>query len=79
MTTKKLINFFNDKWFRVYLEQKEWTPVAEIETRTDWWVNMIINLNPFTIKEFEETDEDNVEFCKREAVELYNKIVNPYG
>ena len=28
-----------------------------------------------TIKEFEETDE----FCKREAVELYNKIVNPYG
>lgn len=32
-----------------------------------------------TIKEFEETDEDDVEFCKREAVELYNKIVNPYG
>lgn len=32
-----------------------------------------------TIKEFEETDEDDVEFCKREAVELYNKIVNSYG
>jgi hypothetical protein len=32
-----------------------------------------------TIKEFGETDEDDVEFCKREAVELYNKIVNPYG
>lgn len=32
-----------------------------------------------TIKEFKETDEDDVEFCKREAVELYNKIVNPYG
>ena len=32
-----------------------------------------------TIKEFEETDEDDVEFCKREAVEVYNKIVNPYG
>lgn len=32
-----------------------------------------------TIKEFEETDEDDVEFCKREAVELYNKIFNPYG
>lgn len=33
-----------------------------------------------TIKEFEEGvyDED-FEFCKHEAVELYNKIVNPYG
>lgn len=33
-----------------------------------------------TIKEFEEGvyDED-CEFCKSEAVELYNKIVNPYG
>lgn len=33
-----------------------------------------------TIKEFEEGiyDSDS-EFCKREAVELYNKIVNPYG
>lgn len=33
-----------------------------------------------TIKEFEEGvyDED-YEFCRREAVELYNKIVNPYG
>lgn len=33
-----------------------------------------------TIKEFEEGIYDNdSEFCKREAVELYNKIVNPYG
>lgn len=33
-----------------------------------------------TIKEFEEEVYDNdSEFCKREAVELYNKIVNPYG
>ena len=33
-----------------------------------------------TIKEFEEGvyDED-FKFCKNEAVELYNKIVNPYG
>lgn len=33
-----------------------------------------------TIKEFEEGvyDEDS-NFCKCEAVELYNKIVNPYG
>lgn len=33
-----------------------------------------------TIKAFDELDyDDDVEFCKREAFELYNKIVNPYG
>lgn len=33
-----------------------------------------------TIKEFEEgVYDDDSEFCKCEAVELYNKIVNPYG
>lgn len=33
-----------------------------------------------TIKEFEEgIYDDDCEFCKLEAIELYNKIVNPYG
>lgn len=33
-----------------------------------------------TIKVFNEGDyDDDAEFCKREAIELYNKIVNPYG
>lgn len=33
-----------------------------------------------TIKAFDEEDYDNdADFCKREAIELYNKIVNPYG
>lgn len=33
-----------------------------------------------TIKEFEEgIYDDDSKFCKSEAVELYNKIVNPYG
>nr|DAU54574.1 MAG TPA: hypothetical protein [Crassvirales sp.] len=33
-----------------------------------------------TIKAFNEGDyDDDAEFCKREAIELYNKIVNPYG
>lgn len=33
-----------------------------------------------TIKEFEEGVYDNdSEFCRSEAIELYNKIVNPYG
>lgn len=33
-----------------------------------------------TIKAFDERDYDNdADFCKREAIELYNKIVNPYG
>ena len=33
-----------------------------------------------TIKEFKEGEyDDDVEFCKNEAIELYNKIVNPYG
>lgn len=33
-----------------------------------------------TIKEFAEGEyDDNIEFCKNEAIELYNKIVNPYG
>ena len=33
-----------------------------------------------TIKEFKEgVYDDDSEFCKCEAIELYNKIVNPYG
>ena len=32
-----------------------------------------------TIKEFEQTDEDDVEFISNEAEELYNKIVNNYS
>lgn len=32
-----------------------------------------------TIKEFEENDEDDVEFISNEAEELYNKIVNTYS
>lgn len=33
-----------------------------------------------TIKEFKEGDyDDDAEFCKNEAIELYNKITNPYG
>lgn len=33
-----------------------------------------------TIKAFDKGDYDNdADFCKREAIELYNKIVNPYG
>lgn len=32
-----------------------------------------------TIKEFEENDEDDVEFISNEAEELYNKIVNTYN
>ena len=33
-----------------------------------------------TIKAFDEGDYDNdAYFCKCEAIELYNKIVNPYG
>ena len=33
-----------------------------------------------TIKEFRELEyDDDANFCKREAIELYHKIVNPYG
>lgn len=33
-----------------------------------------------TIKEFKETEyDDSDEFCRNEAIELFNKIVNPYG
>ena len=32
-----------------------------------------------TIKEFEENDEDDIEFISNEAEELYNKIVNTYN
>lgn len=33
-----------------------------------------------TIKEFIHGDyDDDIEFCKNEAIELFNKIVNPYG
>lgn len=33
-----------------------------------------------TIKEFEEgVYDDDADFCRREAIELYNKIINPYG
>lgn len=33
-----------------------------------------------TIKEFKKgIYDDDSKFCKSEAVELYNKIVNPYG
>lgn len=43
-------------------------------------VQVQIQLFWITIKEFEEGIYDNdSEFCKREAVELYNKIINPYG
>lgn len=33
-----------------------------------------------TIKEFHELDyDDDANFCKYESIELYNKIINPYG
>ena len=33
-----------------------------------------------TIKEFRELEyDDDFEFCRNEAIELYHKIVNPYG
>lgn len=32
-----------------------------------------------TIKEFEENDEDDIEFISNKAEELYNKIVNTYN
>ena len=33
-----------------------------------------------TIKEFRELEyDDDSNFCKSEAIELYHKIVNPYG
>lgn len=33
-----------------------------------------------TIKEFRELEyDDDFEFCRNEAIELYYKIVNPYG
>ena len=33
-----------------------------------------------TVKEFRELDyDDDANFCRSEAIELYNKIVNPYG
>lgn len=33
-----------------------------------------------TIKEFRELEyDDDFKFCRNEAIELYHKIVNPYG
>ena len=53
MKTKKLQNFFEKEDFNVYLTKQDNVQCAEVEKWTDGGVDMIIWLNPFTVKEFE--------------------------
>ena len=53
MKTKKLQEFFEKEDFNVHLVKQDGVQCAEIEKWTTGGVDMIIWLNPFTIKEFE--------------------------
>lgn len=52
MKTKQLKEFFEARGFNVSLYKQEGKQCAELESWTDGGVDMIINLNPFTVEEF---------------------------
>ncbi len=54
MKTRQLKKFFEDNGFNVSLYKQEGKQRAEIESWTDGGVDMIINLNPFTVEEFKD-------------------------
>lgn len=57
-TTIKLQEFFEEKGFQVHLFEQDNVQCAEIEKWTEGGVDMIIALQPFTIKEFIEYVND---------------------
>ncbi len=56
--TQKLLDFFEEEGFNVYLFEEEGKTCAEIEKWTNGGVDMIIQLIPFTVAEFIEYIND---------------------
>ena len=54
METNKLKDFFEENDFIVHLTEQDGVQCAEIETWTNGGVDMILWLNPFTVKAFED-------------------------
>lgn len=71
-TTIKLQEFFEEKGFQVHLldEQENGVQCAEIEKWTEGGVDMIITLQPFTIKEFIEYVND---FSVDDEIDLHRQ------
>ena len=70
MKTKKLQNFFEENGFKVFLTKENNVVCGEIEKWTGGGVDMIIWLNPFTIKEFlSYVDDFNVD----EIIDLHRQ------
>lgn len=70
MKTKKLQKFFEDNGFIVYLCEQDGVQCAEIEKWTNGGVDMIIWLNPFTVKEFKSYVDD---FDVDEEIDLHRQ------
>ena len=58
MKTEKLKEFFEHQGFQVHLTEQDNQQCAEVEMWTEDGVDMIIWLNPFTIKEFKSYVKD---------------------
>jgi hypothetical protein len=58
MKTEKLNEFFEEQGFQVHLTEQDNQQCAEVEMWTDGGVDMIIWLNPFTVKEFKSYVKD---------------------
>ena len=54
MKARQLKNFFEEKGFSVSLHKEDRRQCAELEIWTGGGVDMIINLNPFTVEKFKE-------------------------
>lgn len=64
-----------DKKINVHIKHEQF-----IRYITNYKVQTKVGLFWITIKSFNQDEYDNDrEFCEREAIELFHKIVNPYG
>lgn len=70
MTIKKLKEFFEKEGFQVHLTRQDKRQCAEVEKWTDGGVDMIMWLNPFTVKEFKSYVDD---FDVDEQIELHRQ------
>ena len=68
-----------------YFTGNEWTYIAKVQVQRKFlWFKWFVTIKEWNVflqgNEAIECDADNdVEFIKNEAIELFDKIVNPYG